>query len=130
MDQLAPAVELDALSGILPLERIRVIVYPVRDVGGVTSWWEHVLGVPPHLVGEGFALFDAGRVAVIVATGLNLPESGLACWEVDDVHVAVNLALARGATPCVPMTDIGSSFQIASVTAPDGAVIGFATRSR
>ena len=128
LDQLAPAVELDGLSGILRLERIRVIVYPVHDANAATVWWAHMLGTSPYLVGEGFAAFHLGRVDLVLGARLHLPDGGLACWEVDDLPAALELALARGATALVPLTDIGTRFEIAGVTSPDGAALGFARR--
>ena len=127
-DQLAPAVELDGLSQILRLERIRAIVYPARDANVALTWWAETLGTSPYFVGEGFAAFRLERVDLIVDSRLHLPDGGLACWEVDDPQVALELALARGATLLIPLTGIGTTFEIAGVTTPDGAALGFARR--
>lgn len=128
LDQLAPAVELDALTGDTTLEGIDVIAYPTSDLTSSVQWWEQYLGVSPHLVTDTVAVFRVGRVDVVVAEQWDLPEGGLACWGVDDVPVALEDAVAAGATLRIPLIVIGASLEIASVTTPGGAAAGFARR--
>ena len=99
-------------------------------MGSAAVWWEQFLGVSAYLVTDTVAVFSVGRLDVVVAEQWDLPDGGLVCWGVDDVQSALNGALARGATPRIPLNVVGAGLEIASVMTPEGAVVGFAGRRR
>jgi predicted enzyme related to lactoylglutathione lyase len=105
---------------------LQTVIIPVTDLAAAKQTYAALLGVEPTVDEPYYVGFDAGSQHL----GLdpNGHRSGLAgpvsYWQVDAIEPAIAALVAAGATPHQPVRDVGGGKLIASVTDPDGNVIG------
>jgi predicted enzyme related to lactoylglutathione lyase len=105
---------------------MNTIVYPVRDLGRAKALYAAWLGAEPYADTPYYVGFRVGDHEV----GLdpNGPDQGLTgpvgYTDVADIEQAMARLLAAGATSRDAAHDVGGGMLIATVTDPDGNVIG------
>jgi catechol 2,3-dioxygenase-like lactoylglutathione lyase family enzyme len=104
---------------------LRTVIYPAPDLEAAKRWWSDFLDMAPYFDEPFYVGFNpAGYELGLLPDGD--PASGaLTYWGVDDVALAVESALAAGATEHGPATDVGDGIITASVRTPDGSIVGF-----
>ena len=105
---------------------IKTIIYPVKDLDRAKALFGTLLGVKPdadapYYVGYTIENQHIGLDPNGHAQGMTGP---LGFWHVDDIKASLEALLAAGAETRQEIKNVGGGRLIASVTDPDGNVIG------
>jgi predicted enzyme related to lactoylglutathione lyase len=105
---------------------MKTIVYPVRDAGRAKELYAAWLGTEPYIDSPYYVGFKVGEVEVGLDPhgfdqGVTAP---IGYTDVSDIEEALARLEAAGATRKDAPHDVGGGMQIATVTDPDGHVIG------
>jgi len=105
---------------------MKTVIYPVKDLGQAKALYGAMFGVEPtvdnpyyvgfHVDGTDIGLDPNGH-----ASGMTGP---LGYWDVEDVAQTVATLVAAGAQVTQDVKDVGGGKLLATVTDPDGNVIG------
>nr|WP_206323286.1 VOC family protein [Streptomyces sp. HNM0574] len=105
---------------------MRTVIYPVRDLERAKERFTALLGVTPYMDTPHYVGFSIGGQDI----GLdpNGHEHGMTgpvgYWHVDDVGSALRALVDAGSEEVHPVRDVGGGKLVASVTDPDGNVLG------
>lgn len=118
----------NAPQELVMLNGLRTATYDVKDVTAAKAWYSKVLGIEPYFdqpyyVGFNVGGYELGIVPETNAQPKRTP-AGIAYWAVDDARAAHARLLDLGATPHVPIQDVGEGILIGSVHDPFGNVLG------
>lgn len=109
-----------------PTEGIKTVLHPVSDLERAKAVYTALLGQPPQTDGPYYAGFDvAGQhIGLVPGGGPQHLVSPVAFWHVPDIEAKVAEVVAAGAAVKDPATDVGGGRLVATVTDPDGNVLG------
>ena len=106
------------------LHGLRTVIYPAPDLAAAKAWWTELLGFGPYFDEPFYVGFEVGGYELGLLP--DAPQEGaLTYWGVDEAQAAVDAAVAQGATVHTPAAEVGDGIVTATVTAPDGAIVGF-----
>ena len=107
-------------------EGIKTVLHPVSDLAAVKPVYTALLGAPPQHDADYYVGFDvAGQHIGLVPGGRSQGmTSPVAYWHVSDIEAKLAEVTAAGATVKEPPHDVGGGRLVASVTDPDGNVLG------
>lgn len=108
-----------------PLLGLRTVIYPAPDLAGTKEWWSNFLGYEPYFDEPFYVGFNVEGFELGLLPDANQVEGAQAYWGVADVEDAVDKAVAQGAAPVSPATDVGGGIVTATVRTPSGSVVGF-----
>jgi predicted enzyme related to lactoylglutathione lyase len=102
------------------------VLYPVSDVAAAKAVYAALLGGPPQADEPFYVGFDAAgqHVGLLPGGGPQGMTSGVAYWHVPDIEAKLAEVTAAGATLKEPVRDVGGGRLVATVTDPDGNVLG------
>lgn len=105
---------------------IKTVLHPVSDLATAKAMYTALLGVPPQTDGPYYVGFDVadqhiGLVPGGASQGMTSP---VAYWHVPDIEAKLAEVTAAGATVKEPAHDVGGGRLVATVTDPDGNVLG------
>src|SRR3954464_807997 len=105
---------------------LKTVIFPVTDLPAAIRVYAALLGAEPVMNEPYYAQLSAAGQDIGLdpnghASGMTGP---VAYWHVEDIDLAVKELLAAGATEHPPVRSVGGTRRIASVTDPDGNVIG------
>jgi predicted enzyme related to lactoylglutathione lyase len=105
---------------------IKTVLHPVSDLQAAKTMYTALLGVAPmadssYYVGFETAGQHIGLVPGGAAQGMTSP---VAYWHVPDIEAKLAEVTAAGATVKEPAHDVGGGRLVATVTDPDGNVLG------
>ena len=105
---------------------LRTVIYPVKDLDQAKTLYGHLLGAAPTMDEPWYVQFSLGDQEIGLdprghGQGMTGP---VGYWHVDDIKASYDQLLDAGATARQPITDVGGGRQIATLTDPDGNVIG------
>ena len=105
---------------------IKTVLHPVSDLTAAKEVYTALLGVPPrndesYYVGYEVAGQHIGLVPGGASQGMSAP---VAYWHVPDIEAKLAEVTAAGATVKEPAHDVGGGRLVATVTDPDGNVLG------
>jgi predicted enzyme related to lactoylglutathione lyase len=105
---------------------IRTVLHPVSDLARAKEVYAALLGVPPQTDGPYYVGFDAAgqQIGLVPAGGPQGMTSPVAYWHVPDIEAKLAEVTAAGATVKEPPRDVGGGRLVATVTDPDGNVLG------
>jgi predicted enzyme related to lactoylglutathione lyase len=105
---------------------IKTVLHPVSDLGKAKAVYAAVLGVPPQVDGSYYVGFEAGgqHIGLVPNGGPQGMTSPVAYWHVPDLEAKLAEVTAAGATLKEPAHDVGGGRLVATVTDPDGNVLG------
>jgi predicted enzyme related to lactoylglutathione lyase len=105
---------------------IKTVLHPVSDVAKATAVYAALLGVPPTVQSGYYVGFDAEgqHIGLVPGGGPQGMTSPVAYWHVPDIEAKLTEVTAAGATVKEPVRDVGSGRLVATVTDPDGNVLG------
>jgi predicted enzyme related to lactoylglutathione lyase len=104
---------------------IKTVLHPVSDLDRAKAVYTALLGGPPQTDSPHYVGFDtAGQHIGLVPGGLEKMSSPVAYWHVADIEAKVAEVTAAGATVKEPPHDVGGGRLVATVTDPDGNVLG------
>ncbi len=105
---------------------IKTVLHPVSDLAKAKAVYAALLGVAPQADEAYYVGFEAagqhiGLVPGGSAQGMTSP---VAYWHVPDIEAKLAEVTAAGATVKDPVRDVGGGRLVATVTDPDGNVLG------
>jgi predicted enzyme related to lactoylglutathione lyase len=107
-------------------EGIKTVLHPVSDLDAAKSVYTALLGMPPQTDGPSYVGFDAAgqHIGLLPGGGPQGMTSPVAYWHVPDIEAKLAEVTAAGATVKEPVRDVGGGRLVATVTDPDGNVLG------
>ena len=107
-------------------EGIKTVLHPVSDLAAATAVYSALLGIPPQHESSYYVGFDvAGQhVGLVPGGGPQGMTSPVAYWHVADIEAKLAEVTAAGATLKDPVRDVAAGRLVATVTDPDGNVLG------
>jgi predicted enzyme related to lactoylglutathione lyase len=123
-DDETPAKELTMSTS--STQGIKTVLHPVSDLAAAKAVYTALLGVPPTADGSYYVGFDAEgqHIGLVPGGGPQGMTSPVAYWHVSDIEAKLAEVTAAGATLKEPARDVGGGRLVATVTDPDGNVLG------
>src|SRR5213080_3089307 len=105
---------------------IKTVLHPVSDLATAKAVYAALLGVPPQTDGSYYVGFEAAgqHIGLVPGGGPQGMTSPVAYWHVSDIEAKLAEVTAAGATLKEPVRDVGGGRLVATVTDPDGNVLG------
>jgi len=105
---------------------IKTMLHPVSDLETAKTVYAALLGVPPQTDGSHYVGFEAAgqHIGLVPGGGPQGMTSPVAYWHVRDLEAKLAEVTAAGATVKEPAHDVGGGRLVATVTDPDGNVLG------
>jgi len=107
-------------------EGIKTVLIPVSDLAAAKEVYTALLGIPPQADAPYYVGFDiAGQhIGLLPGGGPQGMTSPVPYWHVTDIEAKLAEVTAAGATVKEPARDVGGGRLVATVTDPDGNVLG------
>ena len=107
-------------------EGIKTVLHPVSDLAAAKEMYTALLGVPPQTDSSYYVGYEAAgqQIGLVPAGGGQGMTSPVAYWHVPDIEAKLAEVTAAGATVQEPAHDVGGGRLVATVTDPDGNVLG------
>ena len=107
-------------------EGIKTVLHPVSDVAAAKAVYTALLGIEPQHDASYYVGYDvAGQhIGLVPGGGPQAMTSPVAYWHVPDIEKTLAEVTAAGATVKEPARDVGFGRLVATVTDPDGNVLG------
>jgi predicted enzyme related to lactoylglutathione lyase len=105
---------------------IKTVLHPVSDLAKAKAVYTALLGVAPSADAPYYVGFEAEgqHIGLVPNGGPQGMTSPVAYWHVPDIEAKLAEVTAAGATVKDPVRDVGGGRLVASVTDPDGYVLG------
>ena len=105
---------------------IKTVLHPVSNLARAKTVYTALLGVPPQTDESYYVGFDAEgqHIGLLPGGGPQGMTSPVAYWHVPDIEAKLAEVTAAGATLKEPAHDVGGGRLVATVTDPDGNVLG------
>jgi predicted enzyme related to lactoylglutathione lyase len=109
-----------------PTEGIKTVLHPVSDLERAKAVYAALLGVPPSADAPYYVGFEAAgqQIGLVPGGGPQGMTSPVAYWHVADIEAKLAEVTAAGATLKERPRDVGGGRLVATVTDPDGNVLG------
>jgi predicted enzyme related to lactoylglutathione lyase len=107
-------------------EGIKTVLHPVSDLEASKAVYTALLGLPPQTDGPYYVGYEAAgqQIGLVPGGGPQGMTSPVAFWHVADIEAKLAEVTAAGATVKEPARDVGGGRLVATVTDPDGNVLG------
>jgi predicted enzyme related to lactoylglutathione lyase len=107
-------------------EGIKTVLHPVSDLTRAKPVYTALLGMPPQTDSSYYVGFEAAgqQIGLVPSGGSQGMTSPVAYWHVPDIEAKLAEVTAAGATVQEPAHDVGGGRLVATVTDPDGNVLG------
>jgi predicted enzyme related to lactoylglutathione lyase len=107
-----------------PTDGVKTILHPVTDVAAAKAVYSALLGMEPTADSDYYVGYDAaGQHIGLVPNAPNMT-SPVAYWHVTDIEGKLAELTAAGAKVNEPVREVGPGRVVATVTDPDGNVLG------
>ena len=105
---------------------IKTVLHPVSDLATAKAVYAALLGVPPQTDSPYYVGFEAAgqHIGLLPGGGPQGMTAPVAYWHVPDIAAKLAEVTAAGATVKEPVRDVGGGRLVATVTDPDGNVLG------
>jgi len=106
---------------------LKTVIFPVKDLDRSKAVFTALLGAAPDMDEPYYVSFTAagGQHLGLNPRGHDEGMAGpVGYWHVDDIAASLAALIEAGADAGQPVTDVGPGRRIATVTDPDGNVIG------
>src|SRR5437899_10187915 len=105
---------------------IKTVLHPVSDLATAKPVYAALLGLAPQTDSDYYVGFDvAGQhIGLLPGGGPQGMTSPVPYWHVPDIEAKLAEVTAAGATLKEPVRDVGGGRLVATVTDPDGNVLG------
>ena len=102
---------------------IKTVLHPVSDLAAAKAVYTALIGIPPQTDESYYVGYEAeGQHIGLVPGGAET--SPVAYWHVPDIEAKLAEVTAAGAKVKEPARDAGGGRLVATVTDPDGNVLG------
>ena len=107
-------------------EGIKTVLHPVSDLARAKAVYPALLGVPPQNDESYYVGFEAAgqHIGLVPGGGRQGMTGPVAYWHVPDIEAKLAEVTAAGATVREPPRNVGGGRLVATVTDPDGNVLG------
>jgi predicted enzyme related to lactoylglutathione lyase len=107
-------------------EGIKTVLHPVSDLAASKAVYSALLGVAPQSDAPYYVGFEAAgqQIGLVPGGGPQGMTSPVAYWHVADIEAKLAEVTAAGATVKEPAHDVGGGRLVATVSDPDGNVLG------
>jgi predicted enzyme related to lactoylglutathione lyase len=108
------------------IQGIKTVLHPVSDLTAAKDVYAALLGVAPQTDESYYVGFDvAGQhIGLVPGGGAQGMTGPVAYWHVPDIEAKLAEVTAAGAAVKEPAHDVGGGRLVATVTDPDGNVLG------
>ena len=105
---------------------IKTVLHPVSDLAAAKAVYTALLGVPPQTDEPYYVGFEAAgqHIGLVPGGGPQGMTSPVAYWHVPDIEAKLAEVTAAGAAVKEPAREVGGGRLVATVTDPDGNVLG------
>jgi predicted enzyme related to lactoylglutathione lyase len=105
---------------------IKTVLHPVTDLEAAKAVYAALLGGPPSADSPYYVGFDVDgqHIGLVPGGGPQAMTSPVAFWHVPDIEATLAAVTAAGATVKEPVHEVGPGRVVATVTDPDGNVLG------
>ncbi len=105
---------------------IKTVPHPVSEPAAAKAVYAAMLGQPPQTDESDYVGFEAAgqQIGLVPGGGPQAMASPVAYWHVPDIEAKLAEVTAAGATVKEPAHDVGGGRLVATVTDPDGNVLG------
>ena len=105
---------------------IKTVLHPVSDLAAAKAVYSALLGSEPQTDGDYYVGFDVEgqHIGLVPGGGPQGLTSPVAYWHVPDIEAKLAEVTAAGATVKDAPRDVGGGRLVATVTDPDGNVLG------
>ena len=105
---------------------IQTVLHPVADLATAKPVYTALLGAPPQTDSDYYVGYDVEgqHIGLVPSGGPQAMTSPVAYWHVPDIEATIAAVTAAGATLEEPAHDVGGGRLVATVTDPDGNVLG------
>jgi len=105
---------------------IKTVLHPVTDLAAAKKVYAALLGVQPQSDESYYVGFEAAgqQIGLVPGGGSRGMTAPVAYWHVPDIEAKLAEVTAAGATVKEPAHDVGGGRLVATVTDPDGNVLG------
>jgi predicted enzyme related to lactoylglutathione lyase len=105
---------------------IKTVLHPVSDVAAAKAVYAALLGVPPQTDDPYYVGFEAAgqHIGLLPGGGPQGMTTPVAYWHVPDIEAKLAEVTAAGAAVKEPPRDVGGGRLVATITDPDGNVLG------
>jgi predicted enzyme related to lactoylglutathione lyase len=105
---------------------IKTVLHPVSDLEAAKAVYTALLGVPPQTDGPHYVGYEAKgqQIGLVPGGGPQKMTSPVAHWHVPNIEAKLAEVTAAGATVKEPPRDVGAGRLVATITDPDGNVLG------
>src|SRR5262249_20524991 len=105
---------------------VKTVLYPVSDPAAAKNVYAALLGISPQSDASYYVGFEAAgqHIGLVPGGGPQGMTSPVAYWHVADLEAKLAEVTAAGATVKEPAHDVGGGRLVATVTDPDGNVLG------
>jgi predicted enzyme related to lactoylglutathione lyase len=105
---------------------IKTVLHPVSDLAAAKTVYAALLGVQPENDSSYYVGFEVGgqHIGLVPDGGPQGMTSPVAYWHVPDIGAKLAEVTVAGATIKEPAHDVGDGRMVATVTDPDGNVLG------
>jgi predicted enzyme related to lactoylglutathione lyase len=105
---------------------IKTVLHPVSDLAAAKAVYTALLGIEPQVDGDYYVGYEAEgqQIGLVPGGGPQGMTSPVAYWQVPDIEAKLAEVTGAGATVNEPAHDVGGGRLVATVTDPDGNVLG------
>jgi predicted enzyme related to lactoylglutathione lyase len=105
---------------------IRTVLHPVSDLTTAKAVYTALVGVPPQTDESYYVGFEVEgqHIGLVPGGGPQGMTSPVAYWHVPDIEAKLAEVTTAGATVKEPAHEVGGGRVVATVTDPDGNVLG------
>jgi predicted enzyme related to lactoylglutathione lyase len=105
---------------------IKTVLHPVSDLATAKPVYAALLGIEPQADAPYYVGFDVEgqHIGLVPGGGPQAMTSPVAFWQVADIEAKLAEVTAAGATVKEAAHDVGGGRLVATVTDPDGNVLG------
>ena len=105
---------------------IKTVLHPVSDLAAAKPVYTALLGIEPQADAPYYVGYEAEgqQIGLVPGGGPEGMTSPVAYWHVPDIEAKLAEVTAAGATVKDPPRDVGGGRLVATVTDPDGNVLG------
>jgi predicted enzyme related to lactoylglutathione lyase len=107
-------------------EGIKTVLHPVSDLAKAKPVYTALLGISPQHDADYYVGYESEgqHIGLVPGGGPQGMTSPVAYWHVPDIEAKLAEVTAAGATVKDPVRDVGGGRLVATVTDPDGNVLG------
>jgi predicted enzyme related to lactoylglutathione lyase len=105
---------------------IKTVLHPVSDLAAAKPVYTALIGIEPQTDSPFYVGYEAEgqQIGLVPGGGPQGMTTPVAYWHVSDIEAKLTEVTAAGATLKEPVRDVGGGRLVATVSDPDGNVLG------